>query len=120
MHSKRYIELLEEMKSLHEKKSAGYAGIDNPDPWANFRMAEAFGVSAFKGCLIRLSDKYIRVTNLVKNPNNDQVGESIKDTLFDLAAYALIAICLLELEESGMTEDEIKRAWGIKNKWDKE
>lgn len=101
MASKRYLELLEQAKTLHEKKNAGYSGADNPDPWANFRMSEAFGVSPFKGCLVRMSDKYIRVTNLVKNPKNEQVGENIKDTLFDLAAYALIAVCLLEEEEKG-------------------
>ena len=95
MPSQRYLELLDEMKALHIRKNAGYAG-GNPDSWANFRMSEAFGVSAFKGCLIRMSDKYIRITNLVRDPKNEQVGESVKDTLFDLAAYALIAICLLE------------------------
>jgi len=99
MASQRYLQLLEDMKELHKKKNAGYAG-DNPDAWANFRMCETFGVSAFRGCLVRLSDKYIRVTNLVKNPLNDQVGENVKDTLFDLAAYALIAICLLEEDEN--------------------
>ena len=95
MASQRYLKLLDEMKDLHVRKNAGYAG-DNPDAWANFRMCENFGVSSFLGCLVRLSDKYIRVTNLVKNPKNEQVGESIRDTLFDLAAYSLIAICLLE------------------------
>lgn len=100
MADKRYLELLEEMKDLHIRKNAGYSGKDNPDAWANFRMAEAFGVSPFKGCLVRMSDKYIRVTNLVKNPANDMVNENVKDTLFDLAAYALIAICLLEEEET--------------------
>ena len=99
MPSIRYLELLDQMKELHVKKNAGYSGKDNPDAWANFRMAESFGVSAFKGCLVRMSDKYIRVTNLVKNPLNEQVGENLKDTLFDLAAYALISICLLEEQE---------------------
>ena len=94
MASKEYLSLLEQMKELHIKKNAGYSGKDNPDAWANFRMAEQFGVSAFQGCLVRMSDKYIRITNLVKDPSNEQVGESIDDTLFDLAAYALIAICL--------------------------
>lgn len=100
MASKRYIELLKQMEELHIRKNAGYSGMDNPDAWANFRMCENFGVSAFKGCLVRMSDKYIRVTNLVKNPKNEQVGENVKDTLFDLAAYALIAVCLLEEEEN--------------------
>lgn len=99
MASKRYLELLNEMKELHIKKNAGYAGMDAEDPWANFRLAEGFGVSAFKGTLVRMSDKYIRVKNLVKNPKNEQVGESIKDTLIDLAAYSLIAVCLLEEKE---------------------
>lgn len=99
MQSKRYIQLLDEMKDLHIRKNAGYTG-DNPDAWVNFRMSESFGVPAFLGCLIRLSDKYIRVTNLVKNPKNDQVNENVKDTLFDLAAYALIAICLLEEQDN--------------------
>lgn len=91
--------ILEEMRSLHIRKNAGYAGVENPDAWANFRMSKAFGVSPFRGSLVRMSDKYIRVTNLVQDPNNEQVGESIKDTLMDLAAYALISYCLLEEEE---------------------
>lgn len=94
-----YLALLEKMKALHIAKNAGYSG-DSPDRWANFRMAESFGVSAFLGCLIRMSDKFIRIRNLVKNPKNERVGESIKDTLMDLAGYALIAICLLQENEN--------------------
>lgn len=92
----RFIELLDEMRDTHIRKSAGYSGMDNPDTWANFRQSEGFGVSPFLGCLVRMSDKFIRVQNLVKNAKNDKVGESLKDTLIDLASYALIAICLLE------------------------
>lgn len=99
MASKRYLELLKQMEELHIKKNAGYAG-HNPDPWANFRMAEGFGVSALEGCLVRMSDKYIRVSNLIKDSSLDQVGENVKDTLMDLAAYALISVCLLEERES--------------------
>ena len=99
MASQRYMEMLDEMKDLHIRKNSGYAGRDNPDAWANFRMSEAFGISAFKGTLVRMSDKWIRIVNLVRNPKNEMVGESIKDTLKDLAAYALIACCLLEERE---------------------
>ncbi len=88
-----YLKLLDEMKELHLKKNAGYSG-DSVDRWANFRMSEGFNVSAFLGCLIRMSDKFIRVQNLVKNPKNEMLGEAIEDTLLDLASYALIAICL--------------------------
>lgn len=88
-----YLQLLEDMKQLHIKKNAGYSG-DSPDRWANFRLSESFGVSSFLGVMVRMSDKWIRITNLIRNPSFDQVGESIDDTLFDLAAYALIAICI--------------------------
>lgn len=97
----RYLALLAEMADIHKRKNAGYSGADQPDRWANFRHAEGFGVSALVGCLIRLSDKYIRVQNLVRQPANEQVGESVRDTLVDLASYALIAVCLLEEEQRG-------------------
>lgn len=98
--SPRYLELLQQMADLHVRKSADYAGADNPDTFANFRHAELFGITALLGCMIRLSDKYVRVANLMRNPANEQCAENIKDTLMDLAAYALIAICLLEEQES--------------------
>jgi len=114
MHSQKYIDLLEQMKQLHIQKSNGYAGRDNPDSWSNFRMAEGFGVSAFLGCLIRMSDKFIRIQNLVKNPKNDEVGESIRDTLFDLSAYALIAVCLWDemVEEKQELNKDLERLKG--------
>lgn len=90
-----YLQLLEDMKSLHIKKNAGYSG-DSQDRWANFRLAETLGVSTFLGVMVRMSDKWIRITNLVKNPSFDKVGEAIEDTLMDLASYALIAICILK------------------------
>jgi len=109
MPSMEYKALLDEAWDLHLRKNAGYAGAENSDPWANFRMCEAFGVDAFTGCLVRLSDKYIRITNLMSNPDNDQVNESIRDTLQDLAAYALIAVCLWD-------EQHPKRRQGTSSK----
>lgn len=78
---------------LHEKKNRGYAG-HSPDPWINFRGSLAFGITPFQGVLIRMTDKWSRITSLRASQHNDQVGESILDTLADLAAYALIAVCL--------------------------
>lgn len=102
--SPEYLKLLADMRDLHIAKNAGYAGAGNEDPWANFRMSEAFGVEPFKGVLTRMSDKYIRITNLVKDPSNERVGESLDDTLMDLAAYALIAICLRREREREYAE----------------
>lgn len=85
--------------ALHVNKNAGYAGAENPDPWANFRMATAFGASPLQGALIRLGDKIIRTRNLRANPNNERVGEAITETIRDAIAYPLIARCLAEEEE---------------------
>lgn len=91
----KYLQLLDDMKKLHIVKNKGYSG-DSSDRWANFRLSETFGISAFLGVMVRMSDKWIRITNLIKNPKNDKVGESIRDTLMDLASYALIAVCILD------------------------
>jgi len=96
----QYLKLLDEMKTLHINKNAGYSG-DSSDRWANFRLAEVVGVEAWRGAMIRMTDKWIRITNLIKNPSNEKVGESIEDTLMDLASYALIVICLLREKRNG-------------------
>lgn len=93
-----FVRLVHEMLDTHVKKAAGYSGEDNPDTWANFREATAWGLTPLEGCLVRMGDKYRRVQNLRRNSANDRVGESIKDTLMDLANYAIIAVCLLEEE----------------------
>jgi len=91
-----YLQLLDEMSKMHLAKNAGYGS--KHDAWSNFRSSEGWGVPAYIGCLIRMSDKYQRMQNLIADPSNDQVGESIIDTAMDLAAYALIFVCLWQEE----------------------
>lgn len=95
--------ILDRAEKLHIAKNAGYAGADNKDPWANFRLSTVFGISPVRGVLVRMSDKYIRIQNLLADWKNERVGESIWDTLADLAAYALIAVCLDE-EDRNQTQ----------------
>lgn len=104
MHSLEFLRLLEKMKDLHVRKSAGYAGVTNPDPWKNFRTSTGFGVEPWRGTLIRMGDKWSRLQNLVQSADNEQVGESIDDTAMDLAAYALIFLCLYH-EDPGLPEN---------------
>jgi hypothetical protein len=94
MISQEFLDLVETMSDLHRRKNAGYSGVDNPDAWANFRESENFGVPAYLGCLVRMSDKWTRIKNLLRSAANDQVSESIEDTMLDLAVYSLIFICL--------------------------
>jgi hypothetical protein len=91
--------ILDSMRDTHERKNAGYAGLST-DPFANFRHATLFNVTAHQGCLVRLSDKYHRYLNLRANPELDKVQESIEDTLLDLASYAIIAQVLKDEESN--------------------
>lgn len=93
----RFYELLEEIAELHHRKNFNYA--KQGDPLSNFRMCEEFGVPATVGTMVRISDKYSRLTQLMKG-KKDMVGESLKDTFMDMAVYALLEIVLLEEEEA--------------------
>lgn len=88
----RFYELIEEICELHARKNADYARDD--DPLSNFRQAENFGIPAWQGILVRLSDKWSRIQELTKGktPQN----ESLRDSLIDNAVYSLLAIVLLE------------------------
>ena len=52
------------------------------------------GIPAWKGCLVRLSDKFSRLCSFAKKEQYEVKDESIEDTLKDLAVYALIAVIL--------------------------
>jgi hypothetical protein len=92
----RFTEILDELRDLHNAKSHDYA---DEDAYSNFRRAERFGVSPFVGCLIRMSDKFERITQLSNHPPAVK-DESIIDTLRDLAVYAVIASILREEESA--------------------
>ena len=95
----RYRELLDRMWEMHHAKGADYSGAQ--DTLRNLRECERFGVSAVLGTLVRMSDKWQRVTNLLGSGQGPAVkAESVKDTLLDLAAYSLLEILLIEETEA--------------------
>jgi hypothetical protein len=91
--TKDYIALLEAMRDLHIRKNNGYSG-HSTDTWFNFRACERWGGDPLEGIMHRMTDKWSRLESLTVNELNDQVGETKGDTLMDLAAYALILVCL--------------------------
>lgn len=92
-----YADTIATAKDLHIRKNAGYAGASEiGDPWANFRLASRLGITPVQGVFVRMTDKWSRIQSLRKDSANEQVGESLMDTIMDLAAYALIAYCLME------------------------
>ena len=89
----KFYKLIEELKEIHSSKNHDYAG---QDPLSNLKMSEAFGIPAWKGTLIRMSDKFARIVQLANKEENLVKDESIIDTLKDLAVYSLLCIILYE------------------------
>ena len=92
--SERFYELLDIMKKTHDAKRHDYANPD--DVFANFRTCEQAGIPAWKGCCVRIGDKFSRIMGFAKKETLKVKDESIEDTLIDLANYALIALILYE------------------------
>ena len=90
----RFYDLLEEMKSLHDKKRHDYA--QEADPFANFRLSELGGIEAWKGIAVRLGDKYSRLMSFIQKGELKFDEENIKDTFLDTAIYSLIGLILYE------------------------
>lgn len=76
--------IYKESLEISRKKNQDYAQED--DPFQNFRMSEFVGVSIPRAILVRVTDKLVRVSNLLdKEPT--VVNESIEDTLKDALNY---------------------------------
>ena len=91
----RFHELLKEIGDLHNKKQADY-GTD-ADPFANVRASQEFGVAPWIGALVRLNDKVVRLKQFARR--GALANESAKDSMMDIAVYALIALVLYEEEK---------------------
>lgn len=77
-----FINETEGLVDLYAKKNNDYGnsfdkGMDN--------IGVAYGVG-------RIYDKVGRLVNLTKHPNNQQVNESIEDTLKDLGCYSIMML----------------------------
>lgn len=95
--SQAFYDLCDAMKEMHRKKSSDYGCPSGTDPLANIRNGAKFvGIPAWKGAMVRLSDKVTRLATF--NATGRLENESLEDNLFDLAAYALLAL-LLHREE---------------------
>ena len=75
------------------RKNADYSGEKEmgSDPFRNFMNAKMAGVSIQQGILVRMVDKFSRVSGLLANGNQPKVAdESVIDTLDDLINYTAI------------------------------
>lgn len=93
----QFYALLEKMKEIHDAKRHDYAS--NEDRFSNLMLSELMGIPAWKGCLVRISDKFSRLTEFAKKEELKVKDESIEDTFLDMANYALIGIILYRREK---------------------
>jgi len=95
--SQAFFDLCDSLKEMHRRKSRDYGCPTGGDPLANIRNGARFvGIQAWKGAMVRLSDKVTRLASY--NATGRLENESLEDNLFDLASYSLLAL-LLHREE---------------------
>lgn len=89
-----YEKYQKQMNDILKRKNADYSGKE--DTYANFQYCEKLGLCTTEvGIMVRISDKMTRISNLLKQ--DAQVKEeSIKDTLLDMANYAMILASYIE------------------------
>ena len=98
--SQRFFDLCDLLKEIHRKKSSDYGCPSGTDPLANIRNGARFvGIPAWKGAMVRLSDKVTRLATY--NVTGQLENESLEDNLVDLASYSLLALLLHQEEQGG-------------------
>lgn len=87
--------IAEERIELSARKNANYSGGElDADAFKNFNLVEIVTngkISREAGIFVRMVDKVARLGNVMFG-EPDQVGESVEDTLKDLANYSDIAL----------------------------
>lgn len=78
----RFREIANDLGELYEKKNAAYGNS----------FGETYQKLGIISAVTRISDKYNRLCNLATKPTIDNLGESLEDTLKDLAAYAIMTL----------------------------
>lgn len=99
----RFYELLKEIAQLHAHKNFDYS---SEDPLSNFLLSEKMGIPAWKGCLVRMSDKISRLWSFAKREKYLVKDESVIDTAKDLAVYSLLMIILYEESKKKEVKNE--------------
>lgn len=86
--------ICDELNALYTKKNADYG-----DSFHSTFIEEGMAMSR-----IRLGDKLSRFKNLTKGSTRKVSDESIRDTLLDLANYAIMTILEIDVISEGENE----------------
>ena len=86
---KEFRKITEEMGDLYEKKNTAYGNS----------FAESYEEFGLISSIVRLSDKFKRLKSLYKKPDIDDIGESIDDTIKDMACYCIMTMIERKIEK---------------------
>ena len=82
----QFRKIAQELGDLYEKKNKCYGGS----------FADTYKKLGLISAVTRISDKFNRLCNLSTNPDIDNLGESLEDTLRDMASYCIMTVMELE------------------------
>lgn len=81
-----HMSTIKQLHDIYEQKNAAYGNSFD-------KTCDELGIIA---ALTRMSDKWNRLVNLVKNSDIDTGDEAIEDTLLDLANYSIMTYMWLQ------------------------
>jgi hypothetical protein len=82
----QFKQIAEEITILYEMKDRAYGNS----------FGETYEKLGIISAVTRISDKYNRLCNLAVNKDIDNLGESLEDTLKDMAAYCIMTIIAMK------------------------
>ncbi len=90
----KYNFILAELVTLRDKKGKDYGTAE--DPFANVRGAQEFGVKPWIGAANSANEALTRIKQFAKTGKLE--NDSVRDSMLDLANYAIITLVLWEEE----------------------
>lgn len=108
MQTMKFKEITDEMNALYERKNHDYGNS----------FSETYRKLGIISATTRMLDKMNRVVSLVTKDKQEVKDESLRDTLIDLANYAVMTIMELDgekpsAEESATEEKNPHRRFGM-------
>ena len=94
-----FFSLIKQMCDTFLAKNSDYAGSDAVDMMKNFMACQEFGIKMSDGIATRMSDKIMRMQNLMRTRTQKVKDESLIDTVVDLANYCLLLTIALKREK---------------------
>lgn len=100
-----YDQVIAGMREITRRKNLDYA--TDSDAFQNFRLTEHLQITdTARGILVRMSDKFQRICNLIGGNDAAVLDEKIDDTLKDLANYSIILLIYMSLPRTVYTIKE--------------